>query len=288
MSEVQTRRTDRISLEIRILASGTDATGRGFQDIARTLSISRYGAKIAIKHDLATDHELNIRNIASGVEADFRVVGRMGEGPEGQCYGVESKDPAINLWGINFPPISESEAAVGRVLLECVRCHSQQLVYLNELEVEVFEASHVVSRPCKDCAGNSLWKRSTDSLIALTSPPPLQGMPSYQPLLLPSGRPQDERQCPRVNLQLKACIRTRDRGDDVVTTENVSRGGFCCKSIERYGVGVVVVEVCVPYSDGPGNIFSLARIVHAKPLPGEGSYSYGIAHLHIHKRWAEN
>jgi hypothetical protein len=113
-------------------------------------------------------------------------------------------------------------------------------------------------------------------------------MPSFQPLSLTPERRQDERRSARINLRLKACLRTKERGDDVVMTENVSRGGFACKSTERYGVGAIVVEVCVPYSSEPGSIISLARIVRVKALPSEASYSYGIAHLHMDKRSAEN
>ncbi len=288
MTEVQTRRTDRILLEINILASGTDIEGKDFREITRTLSISRYGARLAINQKLATGQELSIRNITSGVEADFRVVGQMGEGPEGIYYGIESLDPEVNLWGIHFPPISAAEAAAGRALVECVRCHSQQLVYLDESELEVFESSHVIVRPCVQCASHRLWKRPTDKMSAISWPSPVRGKSFPQSTELPPEKRQDERQSARINLQVEVCIRTREHGDDIVTTQDVSHGGFRCKSTQWYGTGVLVVEVCVPYSAEAGKIFSLARIAHAEPLPNGKEYSYGLAHLHMHKRQAEN
>ena len=79
-------------------------------------------------------------------------------------------------------------------------------------------------------------------------------------------------------MRMQACIRTKALGEVVVMTENVSRGGFSFKSPERFGVGEIV-EVCVAYEQGAGNIFSSARIAHAVALPQEGLHSYGTTYL---------
>jgi hypothetical protein len=252
-----------------------DAMGQGFVEESRTLLLSRHGAKILLRHMLVPEQEISIRYLATTKEADVRVVGQIGGGSEGQYYGVEFLDPNINLWDIEFPPLSESEKAVARVLIECVRCHTRVLSYLNEFEAEVFEANQILSRSCARCTDMSLWKLATVEA------------PSAQvtlPLPDPGKRTQNERKEVRVGLHMKACIRTAHSGEEIVVTENVSRGGFSFKSRQRYGEGNVV-EVSVPYSPGGANIFSPARIEYPEEEQAEGPTSYGVAYIPVHKGW---
>jgi hypothetical protein len=88
----------------------------------------------------------------------------------------------------------------------------------------------------------------------------------------------DRRVDKRLALKMKACVRTHTYGDDVVATENVSKGGFGFKSKNKYGVDMVV-EVSVPYSAGAGNIFSIAKIAGLRPLPHESVFVYGVCYL---------
>jgi len=275
-----TRRSDRIAIELRIVVSGTDAIGHTFMEEAQTLVITRHGAKIALNRKLVPDLELCVRCLGSGREADVRVVGQIGEGPEGQYYGVEIIDPDIDLWGIEFPPPTNSERAVGRVLLECVRCHTRELAYLNEFEAEVFEANQLLSRSCKRCRDMSLWRLSAAKAPSEELPPEYEMLPRRP--LPPPVRTKNERKQVRIGLQMKACIRSAEFGEDIVTTGDVSRGGFSFKSSRRYEVGNVV-EACLPYSPGAGNIFAPARIAHAKALPEEGVYLYGAAYVPVRK-----
>lgn len=278
-----TRRSDRIALQLAIIVSGADAMGYGFVEQTHTLVLSRHGAKILLARMLVPEQEITVRLRTNGREADVRVVGQIGAGPAGPYYGIEFLDPQINLWDIEFPPLSDCEQAVARVLLECVRCHTRELSYLNEFEAEVFEANKVLSRPCKRCTDMSLWKPS--GAPAPQAPPP-QPVNSHATPEVPPARTQNERKQVRVSLRMKACVRTAQFGDDIGVTENVSRDGFSFKSAKRYGIESLV-EACVPYSPGAGNIFSPARIEHADPLADEGVTSYGVGYIRIHKGWPE-
>jgi hypothetical protein len=248
MEMQRTRRTDRIALRLRISVSGTDAMGRVFMEEGETLVVSRHGAKIALQRKLIPELDLSIRCAKTGKEADVRIVGQIGQGPEGMYYGVEILDPDKDLWGIEFPPLAESEKAVARVLLECIHCQSRELTYLNEFEVEVFEANKVLSRDCKRCQDMTLWKLSESmppgeqlALPVETSARPVPPLPAPPAPV----RTQNERKEVRVGLHMKACIRTTPAGEDIVLTENVSRAGFSFKSSKRYAQGSIV-EACVP------------------------------------------
>jgi hypothetical protein len=156
MGSDRTRRSDRVSLEVPIQVAGTDAIGRDFTADTRMLVLSRHGAKIVLGRKLVPDQEVSIFCKSTGKESVARVVGQMGKIPEGHLYGVELLDPEVNLWDIEFPPLSESEKAAARVLLECGHCHSRVLSYLNEFEAEVFEANGFLSRACKRCTDVSV------------------------------------------------------------------------------------------------------------------------------------
>ena len=134
-----TRRSDRISLGLRIRVSGVSGLDREFAATTRTLLVSRHGAKILLDHDLVPHGELNVGCLNTNQEADARLVGFMGEEAEGPSYGIEFLDRDVNLWNIAFPPLEESDNAVARTLLRCRRCGTTELAYLNETEAIIFQ-----------------------------------------------------------------------------------------------------------------------------------------------------
>ena len=258
------RRGDRITLAIPIQVRGTDVKGQAFTDDTKTILLSRHGATIVLRHMLEPDSKVIIRHLATGQGAECRVVGQIGGQSGGYLYGVALLDPAINLWGIGFPPLAESEKAVGRVLLRCQDCRNSEVVYLDELEVEVFTANRCISHLCGSCRRTTLWKEEG----VLESPPgPASG-----------PRTSNERKQARVSTELTACIRQAGFDDEVVITENISRGGLCFNSHRLYHPGSLI-QVAVPYSSGAGNIFVPARVVYAAEIQSEGLTKHGAAYI---------
>jgi hypothetical protein len=266
------RQSNQIMTSIRILVVGNDARGTVFVEETRTIVVGYRGARIVLAHPLNTDQEISVRNLGTGVELDMRVIGLVAERPEGYHYAVGFTNTGADIWGIGKPPGAEHDMAVANVYLECTHCHDRQAVGLNEFEVEAFEAQGIVSMPCKRCREQSFWKRSTvePAAKAPEAPPP--------PLKKKEEDGRERRREKRLVLKMKACVRTDTYGDEVVPTENVSKGGFGFKSTHKYGVGAIV-EVCVPYADGSGNIFNIAKIAGARPLLKEGTMAYGVAYL---------
>lgn len=273
------RKSDRIPLELGITVSGTDCLGEGFVEQTRTTMLGRNGAKILLRRKLVPEQEINIRCLKTGRETDARVVGQTGGDAEVYSYGVELLDPNVDLWDIQFPPAEETQAAVGRVLLECVRCRRQELAYLDEFEMEVLEATHFLSRHCSRCNDTNLWIRPTASEGEAPAPPSAPpNLPEAAPRAAVAKRTHDDRKHVRMDLEVDVCIRHQQYGEEIARTVNVSRGGFRFKSHKGYGQGWVI-EAALPYSPGAANIFTPGRIVYVGELPAENIYVYGVMYI---------
>jgi hypothetical protein len=92
-----------------------------------------------------------------------------------------------------------------------------------------------------------------------------------------TGHPQDRRKNARTRVKFKACIRRAGMPDDVVSCEDMSRGGLRFKSKKQY-FETTTIEVAVPYSPGGQSIFVPAQIVYVHEIPGEGVFHCGVAY----------
>lgn len=275
--ESHKRKTDRISIAVPIRVSGVSGSGQKFDLEARTIVLSRDGASIVLKQQLAPAQEIKIRHLPTKKEAAFRVVGPIGGQSEGSVYGVAQVDAKADFWGIGFPPVADSKRVVGRLLMECQVCTSRDVVYLNEIEIQVFQANQSLSRPCGSCAQTTLWKGVASGASAQPAPPSTPDSPAPEPALVPQPSTVGRRRNTRVNTKLMACIRQAGFGDEVVMTENVSRGGLCFRSSKGYLTGTPI-EVSVPYSPAGANIFTPARIAHVIKKPEEKVGRVGVAY----------
>jgi hypothetical protein len=93
-----------------------------------------------------------------------------------------------------------------------------------------------------------------------------------------SRQPIHERRDPRISLRVDVCIRHPILGDEVVLTENVSRGGIRFKSSRDYTIASLI-EAALPYVPGAANIFAPGRIVYREEHPATEMRSYGVAYL---------
>jgi hypothetical protein len=78
-------------------------------------------------------------------------------------------------------------------------------------------------------------------------------------------------------VSFKACIRSFLFGDDVVTCEDMSRGGLRFKSRKPYEVNTSI-EVAVPYSPGDQSIFVRGQIVYVTEMKEEKRFRCGVAY----------
>ena len=92
----------------------------------------------------------------------------------------------------------------------------------------------------------------------------------------------NRRKHPRVKVNYSACIRHHERGDDIVTCEDMSKGGLRFKSRHRY-YAQALIEVAVPYQHGQTAIFVPAQIVFVEELPEQRLFRCGVQYLHATK-----
>jgi len=94
----------------------------------------------------------------------------------------------------------------------------------------------------------------------------------------PAAKPENRRKHLRTKVNFKGCVRSFAFGDDVVTCEDISRGGLRFKSRKRYTVKAEI-EVAAPYSPGSQNIFVRGRIMYVEESEKERVFRCGVAYL---------
>jgi PilZ domain len=158
-------------------------------------------------------------------------------------------------------------------------------VYLNEFEAEVLERYQSLWRLCKRCTETNLWKetwiQADEELPAM-----LTGAKHEAQTKSPPKRTRDDRKSVRLDLHMKALIRDPQNWEEVVVTEDVSRGGFRFTSKKHYGEGWKI-EVALPYSEGGHKVFSMARIKHAGRVQGKEDFVYGAAYIPWQDAWVD-
>jgi PilZ domain-containing protein len=270
------RRSDRVNIRVPVRVSAVDATGQKFSAQGHTLTISRHGATIALNRKLTSGLNLTICPGTSKRESNAIVMGQIGGQSGVHVYGIAVLEPNVNLWGIQFPPLAESEEGLVKLLLECSACNAREVVYLNELETDVFEGNHSLPRSCSQCATWTHWLQTSVELPA--------GHPGVQFKTVPESsvtlvdRAQNKRKYVRVQVKMKACIHHPGFEEEIVEVKDVSRGGFSFVSSKGYIEGSRI-EVAVPFSGGKANIFVAARINRAQELPGKGLTKYGAQYI---------
>lgn len=277
------RRSDRVALSVPIQVQGTDAEGNPFDERTQTLVISRFGALIIVPRPLAPGQQLSVLCVGTGKESPAVVVEEVEGQQKGNLYGVELLTPDANIWEIHFPPITESEMAAGRMLLECSRCSASELVYLNLGEIEIFQKNKCVSRICEACNAVTVWNQA--ALKKLRVEPARMSVDPMSGEIAPPqvAHTEDERDDQRIALSIDGCIRTPRYGEDIVQTENVSESGARFKSPLHYEGGSNV-GVAIPYIPSGANVFVQARITWAHSTQDEGITMYGLSYSHSARR----
>lgn len=282
------RRSSRIPKEIPVLLVGSDMEGKVFSEQAKTVLLSRHGAGIVSEYKLSPEQELIIRSLETNKEAEVRVVGQLGAVGNSYTYGVAFLNQNIDFWGVEFPPVSQSEKEANRVPLQCASCKARELVEQSDLESDVYIVNEGIVRFCKSCGSSTLWKRPDEVGEGETLARQIEEEPEIPESaaeesidspadLKPSLRGDNRRKHVRTKVNFKGCVRTFAFGDDIVTCEDISRGGLRFKTRKQYSVKTDI-EIAAPYSPGSPNIFVRGRIVHVEEVPGEKSFRCGVAY----------
>ena len=273
------RRSDRVIIKMPVRVTAVNVTGQKFSEEGHTLTISRHGATIALNQNLTPGLPVTIRPFMSERESGAVVLGQMGGQSDVHIYGIALQEPDVNLWGIQFPPLAESEEGLVRLLLECSACKTREVVHLNELETEVFEGNQSLPRSCVECGAWTVWLQTPVELPTGHSGGRSKTVLEASVALV--SRARNRRKHVRVHVKMKACIRHPGFEEEIVEVQDVSRGGFSFASSKKYIEGSRI-EVALPYSGGKANIFVAARISRARDNPGKELTQYGAQYLRPH------
>jgi len=266
------RRSSRIPREIAILLVGSDMEGKMFSEQTKTVLLSRHGAGIVSQYALSAEQELILRRLDTDKEAEVRVVGNLGAHGKSYTYGVAFVNRRRTS-GHQVSSMTESEREASRVLLQCSSCKARETVEQSDLESDVYIVNEGIVRTCKSCGSSTYWRRAVDD--ASGEPVPVEIAPPEvrkQRNLLKCSRPRHRRQSPQYSprahrkqtqarahqsefqsMHPKLCF-----GDDIVTCEDICRGGLRFKSRKEY-VPEAEIEVAVPYSPVHSPFLSVRR-----------------------------
>ncbi len=270
------RRSDRVSIRLLLTVSGTDIEGKAFSEPASTMLINQHGAVILLARDVAAEQQVLIQRRApneSQRQAHARIVGQFGKQSEDFVYGIEIADAGVDLWGVEFPSIAESNEAVARMLLECSNCRRREVVYLNEMELRAFESNRGIARHCKTCGVPSIWVQAPHEDAKKIGRSRGRRDSDWQDEPA-DGHEKRQRQRVRLKTRLTACVRQSGADDELAVCEDISPVGVCFRSKRRYEPNAEV-EVAVPYSPESGNIFLPARIVYSEEISKAGLFRHG-------------
>ena len=275
---------------------GSDTEGKVFSEKTKTVLLSRHGAGIVSRYKLSAEQELILRCLDTNKEAEVRVVGQIGVESDVYTYGVAFMDSTDNFWGIQFPVPSEAERQMRVVLLECGGCLTHETVEQSDLESDVYLVNEGIVRYCKKCGSSTFWKRALEDAeeevpvaMEMVQSRSVGWVPEEEEApasvavagpaeLAPAERRENRRKHVRTKVNFKACVRSFVHGDDIVTCEDISRGGLCFKSRKPY-VEKFKIEVAAPYAPGVQNFFTAAEIVHVEELKDGKKFRCGVAYL---------
>jgi hypothetical protein len=287
------RRSSRIPKEIGILLVGSDMEGKMFSEQTKTVVLSRHGAGIVSEYALSAEQELILRRLDTNKEAEVRVVGNLGARGKIYTYGVAFLNPETDLWEMQFPSMTDAEKQASRVRLQCSGCKAIEMVQQSDLESDVFLVNEGIVRPCKSCGSSTFWRRVIDD--GGSEQPPREAAPAEaeekeEPVearatlspdakttAQPTARIENRRKHVRTKVNFQACIRSFAFGDDIVSCEDMSRGGLRFKSRKEY-VANMEIDVAAPYSPGAQAIFVRAQVVHVTELKNERRFRCGVCY----------
>jgi hypothetical protein len=286
MSETERRGTERLLLAvpIRIIAFGSNEVG--FTEDTHTVELNRAGARIALKHRVASGDILRIVNLETFAEADFRVVGptRLDSGEVAE-WAVECAEPGRNIWGIEFAAPVAAQSSQASALLLCQGCGKEAMSVLTLMDVEILDSTGALQRLCDQCGQFSSWTYADVERRPQPPPPtePAVSPPPAEPavILLQAQEPRggiERRAHKRLPLKLPVVVRTLKGEQEFAKTENISKGGLAvCLSL-KLAMGEIVKVVC-PYTEGGQYLEQRAEVRRRVTFFEGARWLYGMRYV---------
>jgi hypothetical protein len=278
MGEAERRGTERLllAIPIRVISFGTESTS--FTEYTSTVEVNRAGARIALKHRIASGDTLRIVNLENLSEADFHVLGptRL-DREEVAEWGVECREPGRNIWGIDFPPPIAAEKSEAGALLRCQGCGKQMLSVLTLMELDILDTTGGLPRLCDHCGQLSSWTCADAARDPQQLPvtEPSAGSPSQ---VEPGSSRVERRAYKRLALKLPVVVRNHEGAEELAKTEDVSKGGLAVCLSMKLAVGEIVRVIC-PYTKGDQNLGQRAEVRRRVTFFAGNRWLYGFRYI---------
>ncbi|MBZ5543848.1 MAG: PilZ domain-containing protein [Acidobacteriia bacterium] len=276
------RRTERVKLSIPIRVMCFGGSAGDFVENTITIMVNRDGALIALVHRVAADDTLRIVNLENFREADFRVVGETRlESAEFSGWGVECLEKERTLWDIDFPPPLDPGGSSAGALLECLGCGKQGLLVLSLVEFDLLESAGTLQKLCDKCGQLSTWTYA-DVTRRPKQMPPVQAPAAAQPPVSPRVGKWDgtieRRVFKRMAVKLRALVRNSKGQQEIVKTENLSKGGLALCLKMELALGEFVTVIC-PYSGGVEEFERKAEVRYRASHFAGQNWFYGLRYF---------
>ncbi len=246
----------RLHKAIEVKVSGVDRQGHPFSQTARTLDVSRFGARLEGISCLASAQTIEVKR-GWWRKARFRVVWAGAPGtPEAAQVGIRSVEPDPDFWGLSFPlPQLQPEPSPKK--------QEQPSAAANALP-----ASGPIAVQFQSPASEE---------VRYEAPPMLEGSPDVVPLTWNPSPPSVTRTSAtmRSSRQIPVTIRYKLGGashEEPRRMARVAGDGSCLLELHAaipQGAPVTVVH-------GYSNESRLGRVVMSSPASASGTYSVAI------------
>ncbi|MBI4164454.1 MAG: hypothetical protein HY508_01835 [Acidobacteria bacterium] len=271
MNTAGARNTERLLLAIPVRVLGLRCQKGEFIEDTRTVVVNDRGARIALKQPVFPDDTLRIINLNNYLKSDFRVVAAAGTSDQGIAeWGVQSLDPAENIWDIEFAPPLQGKSGA---LLQCRECRKEGFTALTEAELETLTRQNSIERSCRRCARPTQWvyssihhpSREHEFGTGIASP--------QRPA--PASEPANRRSDDRRGAKHPILVRSSSGEEESSATENTSPGGLAVSLAMDLKVGDTV-QVTHTTSAASRKIPRPAAVRRRSSYPLGGRRLYGL------------
>lgn len=162
------------------------------------------------------------------------------------------------------------------VEIECVTCHAQKSVELSPAKFQELSQSWKTREPCKNCGEVTEWSFAQAAVDETEQEGFWDWMAATGEFLEPAAAAaQDERRKePRVDVRVQLRIASEGGTEEEVTSDNISKSGFCFSSSRGYQVGATI-RVTLPVPGAHDPITKRGTIVRSV-TGADGRQAYGV------------
>jgi hypothetical protein len=98
------RRSTRVFMRVRVLATGKNAQRRRFRETCETIVINAHGGLLYLNQPLEMDAMVVLTNPFTQEDQECRIVYLGDATDKGQRVGLEFLTPSPHFWGVDFVP----------------------------------------------------------------------------------------------------------------------------------------------------------------------------------------